>query len=124
MAIMAQAHGKTGMRAQALEIPGRPDFVFDDSKVAVFAQGCFWHGCPTHWQLPLSKPDFWRRKMLKARRRDLYVDETLEDLGWRVIRVWECQDFFVAAARVLFVVRARQGYAKHGRALLEPGQED
>ena len=109
MAIMAQAHGKTGMRAQAKDIPGNPDFVFDSSKVAVFADGCRWHGCPVHWVLTETKPDFWRRKMLKARRRDVYVTETLEDMGWRVIRVWECADFDLAASRILLNVRARAG---------------
>lgn len=111
-AIMAQSTGKTGMRAQAKDIPGNPDFVFDSSKVAVFADGCWHHMCEQHWKIPFKKPDFWRRKGLKARRRDVYITERLEDMGWRVIRVWEHMDMNVAAARILFVVRARQGVDK------------
>lgn len=104
---MAASKTKTNIRPQALELPGRPDFVFDDARVAVMAHGCFWHGCPSHWKIPLAKPGFWRKKMLKNRRRDVLVQEKLEDLGWKVFTVWEHDNLDLAAARILFAVRER-----------------
>ena len=69
----------------------RPDIVFGRHKVAVFVDGCFWHGCPTHYQAPVSNAVFWRTKVRRNRRRDVRNDRTLSDAGWQVVRVWGCR---------------------------------
>lgn len=74
-------------RRQAL--PGKPDFVFRRERVAVFVDGCFWHGCRRHCRMPKSRLDFWRPKIARNKRRDLEVNRILRAMGWRVLRVWE-----------------------------------
>lgn len=78
----------TGWRRH-VKIKGRPDFVFFREKVAVFVDGCFWHGCPQHFQSPQSRADFWREKIGGNMRRDRLVRAALRRDGWLVIRVWE-----------------------------------
>ena len=74
-------------------IPGfrrKVDIVFFRARVAVFVDGCFWHGCPLHGTLPKSTHrDFWAEKIDRNRRRDRDTNRRLETLGWLVIRVWE-----------------------------------
>jgi DNA mismatch endonuclease (patch repair protein) len=70
-------------------IIGKPDFVFKKEKVAVFVDGCFWHGCPKHFKAPKSRVDFWETKITGNIRRDRRVDAELRKLGWMVIRIWE-----------------------------------
>lgn len=70
-------------------IPGRPDIVFTRAMVAVFVDGCFWHGCPQHAVLPRNNRAFWRQKLLANRRRDRKVNATLSAAGWNVFRIWE-----------------------------------
>jgi DNA mismatch endonuclease (patch repair protein) len=82
--------GITGWRRH-LPIIGRPDFVFKKSKLALFVDGCFWHGCPKCYSAPTSSKDFWKDKLAKNMARDLAVNRQLRAQGWRVIRVWECQ---------------------------------
>lgn len=55
----------------------------------LFADGCFWHGCPTHFKMPKSNTDFWRRKIEKNRARDGEVNEKLRAMGFDVLRIWE-----------------------------------
>lgn len=69
----------------------RPDFVFPKSKLAVFVDGCFWHGCPRHATQPKSNRAFWRNKIAGNQRRDRRVNRTLRRTGWQVIRIWECR---------------------------------
>jgi DNA mismatch endonuclease, patch repair protein len=69
---------------------GRPDFVFPKNKLAVFVDGCFWHGCPRCYRSPKSNKAFWSEKKAVNRRRDLLVNRSLRAKGWRVIRFWEC----------------------------------
>jgi len=68
---------------------GRPDFVFARKRVAVFVDGCFWHGCPKHSNMPANNRAFWRRKLTGNQSRDRLVTITLRKTGWRVIRIWE-----------------------------------
>jgi DNA mismatch endonuclease, patch repair protein len=68
---------------------GRPDFVFPAARVAVFVDGCFWHGCPKHYTRPTSNRSFWRRKLEANRARDRQVNRELKRLGWRILRIWE-----------------------------------
>jgi DNA mismatch endonuclease (patch repair protein) len=69
----------------------RPDFVFPKLKLAVFVDGCFWHGCPRHATRPKNNRAFWDKKLSGNRTRDALVTRTLRSAGWRVVRVWECR---------------------------------
>jgi DNA mismatch endonuclease (patch repair protein) len=67
----------------------RPDFVIRASKLAVFVDGCFWHGCPLHAIKPVGNRSFWNQKLTGNRLRDRHVTEGLRRRGWTVMRVWE-----------------------------------
>jgi DNA mismatch endonuclease (patch repair protein) len=69
----------------------RPDFAFPKWKLAVFVDGCFWHGCSRCFRLPKQNRLFWRAKIEGNRRRDRSVNGRLKKLGWKVIRIRECQ---------------------------------
>jgi len=68
---------------------GKPDFVFRTRKVAVFVDGCFWHGCRWHCRMPKSRQDFWKPKISRNKARDRKVTSLLRRQGWRVVRIWE-----------------------------------
>lgn len=68
-----------------------PDFVFRGLRVAVFIDGCFWHGCPLHATKPASNREFWNKKLADNRARDRYVTEALRRHDWTVLRIWEHQ---------------------------------
>lgn len=68
----------------------RPDLIFKGPEVAVFVDGCFWHGCPRHYSAPENNAELWREKLERNRRRDRRNDQTLEEAGWTVVRCWEC----------------------------------
>jgi DNA mismatch endonuclease (patch repair protein) len=68
---------------------GKPDFVFREQRVAVFVDGCFWHGCPAHATKPATNRAFWCKKLARNKARDQLVTRTLRAAGWRVLRVWE-----------------------------------
>ncbi|MGH3313951.1 MAG: very short patch repair endonuclease [Streptomyces sp.] len=65
------------------------DVLFTKSRVAVFVDGCFWHGCPVHGSLPVRNRDYWVSKIEGTKRRDAETDLLLAEHGWRVVRVWE-----------------------------------
>jgi DNA mismatch endonuclease (patch repair protein) len=88
LATLFRAHHITGWRRH-LPLPGRPDFAFRRLKLAVFVDGCFWHGCPRHGTLPKQNRRFWRQKIDRNRERDRDVSRELRRSGWRVVRVWE-----------------------------------
>jgi len=67
----------------------RPDFVFLKPRVAVFVDGCFWHGCPKHATQPANNRAFWKNKLARNKVRDRFVTRTLRAQGWRVLRIWE-----------------------------------
>lgn len=67
----------------------RPDFVFRKQRIAVFVDGCFWHGCPRHGTKPKGNAGFWRNKFAANAARDRLVTRTLRRDGWRVLRIWE-----------------------------------
>ncbi len=91
MMALLRAHGITGWRRQQ-RVFGKPDFVFRAARLAVFVDGCFWHGCPKpkHEPLPENNAAWWAAKLGRNRERDLLVAKTLRKAGWRVVRVWEC----------------------------------
>lgn len=70
-------------------LPGKPDLVFPREKVAVFVDGCFWHGCPEHYRRPKSNHEFWDGKVRGNIKRDEEVSQTLAARGWAVVRIWE-----------------------------------
>ncbi|UFN51597.1 very short patch repair endonuclease (plasmid) [Roseomonas sp. OT10] len=95
-------------RLQRRLLPGSTrtaDVVFPAARVAVFLDGCFWHGCPVHGTWPKRNGDWWRAKIEANRRRDRDTDERLTALGWRVVRVWEHEVPAEAAERVSGLVR-------------------
>ncbi len=83
------------------------DLVFTRARVAVFVDGCFWHGCPEHASWPKSNADFWRDKIETNRRRDKDTDDRLEAEGWAVVRIWEHEDPHEAANRIARLYRVR-----------------
>lgn len=85
---------KQGLRYRCgYPVPGKPrrtiDVAFTKQKVAVFVDGCFWHGCPDHFIAPKSNSDWWLEKIRTNQRRDADTNAILESAGWRVVRVWE-----------------------------------
>jgi DNA mismatch endonuclease (patch repair protein) len=68
---------------------GNPDFVFPTARIAVFVDGCFWHGCPVHGSVPASNHMFWARKLDRNKKRDRVVRRGLKASGWRVLRIWQ-----------------------------------
>lgn len=95
-----RAQGITGWRRQvAVRYSGsgklpvrksvRPDFIFRAQKLAIFVDGCFWHGCPQHFRRPQTRQKFWDAKIGRNRARDAEVTKGLKKTGWRVLRLWE-----------------------------------
>jgi len=76
-------------RVRAGEVWVRPDIVFTRRRVAVFVDGCFWHGCPDHGRQPTSNEWYWSPKLARNQERDGRNSAALEAAGWRVIRLWE-----------------------------------
>ena len=88
LASLFRRYGLTGWRRHQ-PVFGKPDFVFPKLRLAVFVDGCFWHGCPRHATKPRHNAAFWRRKLAANRTRDRRVNRTLRAAGWRVLRIWE-----------------------------------
>ncbi len=89
-------------------VTGRPDIVLTRSRVAVFCDGCFWHGCPEHSVKPKTNSSFWSTKLAKNKARDRRVVAALEAEGWTVLRFWEHeikQDAAKVARQVMCVAR-------------------
>lgn len=78
-----------GWRMHAMDLPGHPDFVFDSPKLIVFADGCFWHGCPKCYRRPNSAQQYWDEKVRLNKKRDRTARNRLRKRGWSVIKVWE-----------------------------------
>lgn len=95
-------------RVDAAPIPNtrrRADVVFPRGRVAVFVDGCFWHGCPEHYRPSSKNIEFWQEKLATNRARDTETNEVLTAAGWTVIRVWEHEDPSEAADRIEAAVR-------------------
>lgn len=78
-----------GWTLHSRDVVGRPDFYFEEMRVAVFVDGCFWHGCPKCFRAPRQNAEFWALKIGRNRKRDRAVGRILRRQGIRVIRVWE-----------------------------------
>jgi DNA mismatch endonuclease (patch repair protein) len=83
-----RVYGIVGWRRKQ-SLPGKPDFVFRRQRLAVFVDGCFWHGCPKHCRIPSSAIPYWVKKIGRNRLRDKDVRRLLLDQGWNVHRIWE-----------------------------------
>lgn len=88
LASLLRKHGMSGWRRK-YPILGKPDFVFPNHFVAVFVDGCFWHGHPTRCRLPKNNKSYWRRKIKRNKVRDRLVTRALRKKGWKVVRIWE-----------------------------------
>lgn len=84
------------------------DVAFSGLRVAVFVDGCFWHGCPQHATWPKANADFWRSKILANKERDLDTDKRLREDGWVVVRAWAHDDPSAVASRVASAVHSRR----------------
>ncbi len=100
------AAGIGGWRMHADDLPGTPDFAFDRERVAVFVDGCFWHGCRRCRSVPADNRDFWQQKIDTNRRRDRKASRALRATGWSVVRLWEhdLKDAKAALRRVIRVL--------------------
>lgn len=81
--------GIRGWRRHVLVAKTRPDFIFSKERLAVFIDGCFWHGCPKHCRIPSSNVKFWKSKIARNRLRDKKSRLSLRKTGWHVVRIWE-----------------------------------
>jgi DNA mismatch endonuclease (patch repair protein) len=81
-------NGLTGWRRNQ-KLSGNPDFIFRKERLAVFVDGCFWHGCRWHCRMPQDNRPYWKRKISSNVARDRLTTRALRRIGWRVIRVWE-----------------------------------
>jgi len=83
-----RANGVTGWR-RGQKIPGNPDFVFHRERLAIFVDGCFWHGCRWHCRMPKSNENYWTLKIRRNKLRDTQVARSLRRQGWFILRIWE-----------------------------------
>lgn len=103
--------GGLRFRVHRRDLPGTPDIVLPRHRIAIFVHGCFWHhhsGCPVG-KLPKSRPEFWREKFRRNRERDAANQSALEEAGWRVETIWECEAIgnrIAARLRELRLVKA------------------
>ena len=85
---LLRQHRITGWRRHQ-KVFGKPDFIFKQVRLALFVDGCFWHGCPKHCKIPAGNRAFWKKKFAANKARDGRVNRELRRLGWRIIRIWE-----------------------------------
>ena len=89
------------------EVRRTADMVFRSARVAVFIDGCYWHGCPAHFKQPRTNTSYWGPKIARNTARDRDTDRLLEEQGWLVLRFWEHEAPGACAAAVAMAVRAR-----------------
>lgn len=91
------------------------DLVFTRARVAVFIDGCYWHGCPEHYIEPASNVDYWRPKIARNRERDEETTAALTAAGWHVLRFWSHEDPAEVAATIRAEVRAASSRGRAAR---------
>ncbi|WP_344339474.1 very short patch repair endonuclease [Agrococcus versicolor] len=98
-------------------VRSRPDIVFTRRRIAVYIDGCFWHGCPRHRTQPKANADYWTPKLQRNVERDAAVTLALQDAGWTVLRFWEHEDPQVVATTIAAAVEAADvGKPRRGAA--------
>jgi DNA mismatch endonuclease (patch repair protein) len=98
-------------RKDCRPIPGlrcEADIVFSRERIAVFIDGCFWHGCPLHGHVPQRNSAYWQAKIARNQQRDARNAAALVEAGWAVIRAWEHENPVDVAARVEACVMERR----------------
>jgi len=88
LATLFRRHKIVGWRCNQ-PVFGKPDFIFRQARLALFVDGCFWHGCPKHATQPKNNRAFWKQKFARNQVRDKLVTKTLRRSGWHVLRIWE-----------------------------------
>lgn len=96
-------------RSPVRSVRSRADLVFGPTKVAVYVDGCYWHGCSEHATTPKANREWWERKIGANQARDRRATEALEAAGWCVLRFWEHEDPEVVADAIEATVRSRRG---------------
>lgn len=91
----------------------RADIVFTRRRVAIFIDGCFWHGCPAHFVAPRSNANYWEPKIARNRERDLETVARLEAEGWLALRFWEHESPQSVALEIIATVRKRVPLSAH-----------
>lgn len=97
---------------------GRPDLVFVKERIALFVDGCFWHSCPKHFNLPKNNAPFWAKKLSRNVERDTEVTHALREAGWTVIRIWEHTlkaELPSTAARIVHAIKKKRQVSPHKR---------
>ena len=79
----------TGWRRN-YRLAGHPDFVFPQKRIALFADGCFWHGHNCRNVVPSDNAEYWKKKIIRNKARDKTITKELTQRGWKVVRIWEC----------------------------------
>jgi DNA mismatch endonuclease, patch repair protein len=105
LAVRAMLRGiAPGYRLHRADLPGKPDIVYVQRKLAIFVNGCFWHGhdCPRGARMPKANADYWRGKIARNRARDERTLAAYSAVGWRALVVYECElkDRAALAARL------------------------
>ena len=90
------------------ELRRTADLVFRPTRVAVFIDGCYWHGCPQHYKEPKTNTDYWRAKITANSQRDRQTDELLSEASWLVLRFWEHEDPNEVADAIAAAVKGRR----------------
>jgi DNA mismatch endonuclease, patch repair protein len=83
--------GIRGWKIRPANVPGCPDFLFSGPKLALFVDGCFWHGCPRCGHIPMTNVRYWRNKLQRNKARDRKIGRQLRSMGFRVVHLWECE---------------------------------
>lgn len=112
--LLRQALHRRGLRFRVqLKVPGNRrrtiDIAFTRARLAVYMDGCFWHGCPAHHVRPKANSDWWQWKIERNQARDRDTDRQLKEAGWDVLRIWEHEDPSEAAHLVEQVYRSLLG---------------
>jgi DNA mismatch endonuclease, patch repair protein len=103
-------------RVHLRNLPGTPDIVLTRARIAIFIDGCFWHGCPTHAVSPKHNRDWWAQKLHINRERDARNDARLTEAGWLPIHVWEHEPVDEAVTRIVVLWHERTGRSTAGRS--------
>jgi DNA mismatch endonuclease (patch repair protein) len=122
--VLRQALHALGLRYRIHTTPGQTsrciaDVVFPTERVAIFVDGCFWHGCTLHTSPPRTNAEYWGQKIRGNRERDLQTDRVLAEGGWLSIRVWEHEDPAAAAGSIVKLVTQRRATTRSTPRLLQ-----
>lgn len=110
LALRRELHARgLRFRVHRRDLPGTPDIVFSRARIAVFVDGCFWHGCQDHGTLPKNNRSWWRAKLVANVERDRRKDAELKELGWLPLHFWEHTPTEEMAEAVVAAWRTRTG---------------